>query len=98
MVLKGLRTVVTDGEKVYLNNTGDSSLSKAGTGDCLSGMTGTLLAQKMTPFDAACAAVYLHGRAGEIAGERLCMRSVLAHDVIDSIPTAIVEYIQKYGN
>ena len=45
-------------------------------------MLGTLLAQKMDPFDAACAAVHLHGRAGEIAGEQWGMRSALAMDVI----------------
>jgi ADP-dependent NAD(P)H-hydrate dehydratase len=97
VVLKGSRTVVTDGERVYVNHTGASSLSKAGTGDVLSGMTGTLLGQNMERFDAACAAVYLHGRAGQIAGERLGMRCVLAHDVIDAIPGAVREYEQRYG-
>jgi NAD(P)H-hydrate epimerase len=97
IVLKGSRTVVTDGQRVYINHTGDSSLSKAGTGDVLSGMTGCLLGQNMPPFDAACAAVYLHGRAGEIAGERLGLRCVLAHDVIDAIPAAVGEYEARYG-
>jgi NAD(P)H-hydrate epimerase len=97
VVLKGGRTVVTDGQRVYVNNTGDSSLSKAGTGDVLSGMIGTLLAQEMRGFDAACAGVYLHGRAGEIAGERLGRRCVLAHDVIDAIPQAVGEYERRYA-
>lgn len=97
VVLKGARTVVSDGQRVYINRTGDSSLSKAGTGDVLSGMTGTLLAQEMDPFDAACAAVHLHGRAGEIAGERLGMRCVLAHDVIEALPQAVREYELRYG-
>jgi NAD(P)H-hydrate epimerase len=92
VVLKGSRTVVTDGEKVYVNGTGDSSLSKAGTGDVLSGIVGTFLAQRMARFDAAVAAVWIHGRAGELAGQRLGMRSVLARDVIDSIAPAIAEY------
>jgi NAD(P)H-hydrate epimerase len=98
VVLKGSRTIVTDGDQVYVNHTGDSSLSKAGTGDVLSGMTGTLLAQEMDRFDAACAAVYLHGRAGELAGQKLGMRCVLAHDVIHAIPQAVAEYEKKYGN
>lgn len=97
VVLKGNRTVVTDGEKVYVNRTGDSSLSKAGTGDVLSGIIGTLLAQKMDRFDAACAGVWLHGKAGEIAGRRLGMRSVLAHEVIDALPEAIGAYEQANG-
>jgi NAD(P)H-hydrate epimerase len=97
MVLKGDRTVVTDGRRVYVNRTGDSSLSKAGTGDILSGIIGTLLAQQLDHFDAACMAVYLHGRAGEIAGKRLGRRSVLARDVIDSLPAAIGEYDRTLG-
>ena len=97
MVLKGDKTVVTDGERVYLNRTGDSSLSKAGAGDLLSGVIGTLLAQKMDPFDGACAGVYLHGRAGEIAGEHWGMRGVLAMDVAKSIPQAVLEYEKQFG-
>lgn len=95
VVLKGNRTVVTDGRRVYVNDTGDSSLSKAGTGDVLSGIVGTLLAQEMDHFDAACAAVWIHGRAGELAGARLGPRCVLAREVIDAIPQAIGEYERK---
>ena len=64
IVLKGHRTVVTDGERLYMNRTGDSSLSKAGAGDVLSGIIGTLLAQKMQPLDAACGGVWIHGKGG----------------------------------
>jgi NAD(P)H-hydrate epimerase len=92
VVLKGERTVVTDGRRVYVNTTGDSSLSKAGAGDVLCGLIVTQLAQEVDPFDAACIGVHLHGRAGELAGERLGRRSVLARDVIETIPAAIGEY------
>ena len=95
IVLKGERTVVTDGRRVYLNSTGDSSLSKAGSGDVLCGLVATLLAQSMTPFDAACIGVHLHGLAGELAGEKLGRRCVLARDVIDAVPQAITEYEKK---
>jgi NAD(P)H-hydrate epimerase len=88
IVLKGHRTVVTDAENLYVNHTGDSSLSKAGAGDVLSGMLVSLIGQGMPPFDAACAAVHLHGLAGEIAGKRLGRRSVLARDVIAAISDA----------
>ncbi|HEX4123293.1 MAG TPA: NAD(P)H-hydrate dehydratase [Tepidisphaeraceae bacterium] len=97
VVLKGARTVVTDGKQLYLNTTGDSSLSKAGTGDVLSGIVGTLLAQKVEPFFAAAIATYLHGRAGELAGQRLGQRCVLAMDVIDALPEAIREYEMKHS-
>lgn len=90
-VLKGARTVVTDGQRAFVNTTGDSSLSKAGSGDVLTGMIASLLGQGMERFEAACLAVYLHGRAGELAGQHLGQRSVLARDVIDSIAEAICE-------
>jgi NAD(P)H-hydrate epimerase len=85
VALKGEKTVVSDGSRVYLNRTGDSSLSKAGTGDVLAGLLGTLLAQMPDAFAAAVLAVHLHGRAGEQAGQRLGRRAVLARDVIDSL-------------
>ncbi len=91
VVLKGHRTVVTDGARVYVNQTGNSALAKAGTGDVLSGIIGALLGQKMERFEAACLGVYLHGRAGEIAGEKWGLRSVLAGEVCDALPGAIEE-------
>jgi NAD(P)H-hydrate epimerase len=97
IVLKGERTVVTDGKRVYVNRTGDSSLAKAGTGDVLSGVIGTLLAQQQERFDAACIGVFVHGRAGEIAGQRLGRRSVLARDVIDALSPALLEYEKQFG-
>lgn len=93
VVYKGDRTVVASpDERLYVNRTGNSALSKAGAGDVLSGILGTLLAQQMQPFDAACCAVCLHGIAGEIAGERFGLRSALARNVIDAIPDAIRRY------
>jgi ADP-dependent NAD(P)H-hydrate dehydratase len=92
VLLKGHRTVVADGNRVYVNHTGDSSLSKAGAGDVLSGMIAALLAVGMDRFAAACLAAHLHGRAGELAGQRLGRRCVLARDVIGQIPGAIAEY------
>jgi hydroxyethylthiazole kinase-like uncharacterized protein yjeF len=96
VVLKGSHTVVTDSVRVYVNTTGNSALAKAGTGDVLSGMSGCLLAQMDDPFNAACAAVHLHGRAGEIAGEKFGLRCVLSHDVIDAVPAAVREYEGTY--
>jgi hydroxyethylthiazole kinase-like uncharacterized protein yjeF len=90
ILLKGTRTVIaTPDGRIALNRTGDSSLSKAGAGDVLSGLIGTLLAQRMSPFDAARLAAHIHGRAGEVAGHELGQRCVLARDVIDALPAAI---------
>src|SRR5690606_1933333 len=91
VVLKGTRTIITDGQRIFVNTTGDSTLSKAGSGDVLSGMIGSLLGQRMDPFAAACLAAHLHGRAGELAGQRHGRRSALATDVIHHIHAAIAE-------
>jgi NAD(P)H-hydrate epimerase len=91
VLLKGGRTIISDGQKYFVNTTGDSSLSKGGSGDVLSGMLGCLLGQKISPFDAACLAAHIHGRAGELAGQKLGRRSVLSRDVIDALPAAIAE-------
>lgn len=92
VLLKGDRTVVADGRQVYVNQTGNSTLSKAGTGDVLSGMLGTLLGQGVGRFEAACLAAHLHGRAGELAGVTVGMRCALARDVVDAIAVAVAEY------
>lgn len=92
VLLKGHRTLITDGVRAYVNQTGDSSLSKAGTGDVLSGVIGSLIGQGMTAFDAACAGAWIHGKAGELAGEKLGARSVLAREVIENLGAALREY------
>jgi ADP-dependent NAD(P)H-hydrate dehydratase len=97
VVLKGSGTVVTDGGRVYVNPTGDSSLAKAGTGDILTGMVASLIGQGLDRFDAACCGTYLHGRAGQIAGEKLGRRCVLSEDVIDAVPQAVREYEERFG-
>jgi hydroxyethylthiazole kinase-like uncharacterized protein yjeF len=91
VVLKGAGTVVTDRRRLYINPTGDATLSKAGTGDILSGVLGCLLGQGMGPFDAATLAVWLHGRAGELAGAKYGRRSALGREVIDCLAAAIAE-------
>ena len=96
IVLKGSRTVVTEGQRVYVNLTGDSTLSKAGSGDVLCGVIGTLLGQQVPPFEAACMATWIHGKAGEIAGQRVGMRSALARDVIESLHLALAGYERHF--
>jgi len=97
IVLKGAKTIVTDGDRFYINPTGDSSLSKAGTGDVLTGICATLLAQDVDSFDAACMSVWIHGKAGEIAGAKIGQRSTTARDVIASIGEAFDAYASTFG-
>jgi ADP-dependent NAD(P)H-hydrate dehydratase len=89
VVLKGSRTVIAESQRLRINTTGDSSLSKAGTGDVLTGIIASLVGQGMTPFDAATLGTHVHGLAGELAGKRLGQRSVLASDVIEALAETI---------
>lgn len=92
-VLKSHNTVVCSKDfEIYINETGNSSLAKAGSGDVLAGMIAGLMAQKMAPFDAAKTAVCLHGKCGELASDDLTEYSVMAKDLIDYIPRAIKFY------
>jgi NAD(P)H-hydrate epimerase len=91
VLLKGHRTIIADADRYRINTTGNSALSKAGSGDVLSGIIGTLLAQKMPPFDAAALGAHIHGRAGELASQIFGLRSPIARDVIDKIHAAIAE-------
>ncbi|QDT56780.1 ATP-dependent (S)-NAD(P)H-hydrate dehydratase [Caulifigura coniformis] len=81
VVLKGHGTVVTDGERIVINSTGNPGMATGGTGDVLTGLTGALLAQKMAPFDAARLAVYLHGLAGDLAAKELSQPGLIASDL-----------------
>jgi len=94
VVLKGDDTIVTDGERLAVNALSSPALATAGTGDVLSGMTAALLARGLEPFAAACAAVIAHARAGRDAATRIgAAESVIATDVIDSIPAGMAPAI-----
>jgi NAD(P)H-hydrate epimerase len=90
VVLKGDDTIVTDGDRVAVNALPAPALATAGTGDVLSGIAAALLARGLEPFAAACAAVLTHARAGRDAALRIgAAESVIATDVIDSIPVGM---------
>ncbi len=89
VLLKGDDTIVTDGERAAINTVSSPQLATAGTGDVLAGMIGALIARGMDPFTATCAATIAHSRAGRAAGERIGNDSVIAGDVIDSIPAGL---------
>lgn len=91
-VLKGAGTIISspDGE-VYINHTGNSGMATGGSGDVLSGIIGSLLAQGASPINAAAAGVFLHGTIGDLAAEKLGKISMLPTDMIDMIPTAYLK-------
>jgi hydroxyethylthiazole kinase-like uncharacterized protein yjeF len=89
VVLKGDDTLVAEPSgRVAVSRGGASALATAGTGDVLSGVTGAFLAKKMDPFAAACAAVAVHARAGQVATRRIGTEGVIARDVIEALPEA----------
>ena len=87
-VLKGHRTLVSEGKKIYRNKTGNPGMATGGSGDVLAGIIGALIGQKMTPWDAACLGVEIHGRAGDIAAKEVGQVSLMATDILDALPRA----------
>ena len=88
-ILKGAGTVVTDGSRLYVNETGNAGMATAGAGDVLTGMLVALVAAGMEPFDAAVLAVWAHGRAGDLAAERQGVLGLTASDVLGCVPQAL---------
>ena len=90
VALKGAGTVVTDGEKVYVNKTGNPGMATAGSGDVLTGAITALMGQGLNNFDAAVLGVYIHGLAGDIAAEKVGQVSLMTTDIIESLPDAFM--------
>ena len=92
LVRKGHRTLVAapDG-RLAVNTTGNDGMAKGGSGDILTGLLTGLLAQGMEPFAACCAAVWLHGRAGDLAAEEKGRRGMTPLDIIEMLPYALKE-------
>lgn len=92
-VLKGYRSIVTDGNGYYINTTGNPGMATGGSGDVLTGIIASLLAQGLKQglkfFDVAILSVYIHGLAGDLAAKKLTEYSLIASDIIDYLPPAI---------
>jgi NAD(P)H-hydrate epimerase len=88
LALKGAGTVVTDGERVYVNPSGNPGMATGGTGDVLTGLAAGLLCQGLAPFEALQLAVFVHGLAGDLAARRTGELSLTAEDVLDRVPEA----------
>ena len=92
LVLKGAQTVVTDGERVFVNSTGNPGMATGGSGDVLTGILTAFLARKLDPFDAAALAVALHGKAGDLAAELIGPESLTADALIEHLCQAFAWY------
>jgi ADP-dependent NAD(P)H-hydrate dehydratase len=92
VVLKGAHTVVTDGQQVYTNSTGNPGMATGGSGDVLSGVIGALLASRMEAIAAAVLGVYLHGLAGDLARDEKGETALIATDLVDYLPRAFQKH------
>src|SRR4030042_6198119 len=92
IVLKGANTSIAlpDG-KCYFNSTGNPGMATGGSGDVLTGILLSLLAQGYEPSEAALAGVYLHGLAGDIAAQHTGQQALIASDIIDNIGNAFMK-------
>jgi NAD(P)H-hydrate epimerase len=92
VVLKGAGTVIANPSGEFaLSLTGNSGLSKGGSGDVLAGMITSFLAQGLHPFESACVAVWLHGAAADLAKETLSCRGMLPSDLIETLPALFLK-------
>lgn len=94
LLLKGANTVISESgsENVYINKTGNSGLAKGGSGDFLAGITVSLIAQGMNPFDAACTAAFLHGDCADSLADFTSERGMTVTKIAEYMPA----YLKKY--
>jgi NAD(P)H-hydrate epimerase len=95
LVLKGHRTLVSNGKKIFENNTGNPGMATAGMGDVLAGIISALIAQGLDCFEASKTGVYLHGLAGDLAAKDKTQQCLVASDVIDYLPQALKVLLKK---
>lgn len=85
-VLKGHHTVVTDGDQCRINPTGNPGMATGGSGDVLAGILTALVGQGLSPLDAASAAVWLHGAAGDFCAGEIGQYGMLPTDMLRVLP------------
>jgi len=96
VVLKGAGSLIAaPGQITQVNMNGNPGMATAGCGDVLAGIIGGLLAQKMKPFDAARAGVFIHGRAGDYGAFRRSQASLIAGDIIEELPFALRDLVLR---
>lgn len=83
---KGHRTLITDGTQCWENRTGNPGMATGGSGDVLAGILLSLLGQGVEPLNAAAAAAWLHGRAGDVCAEKMGEYGMLPGDLVEELP------------
>ena len=99
VLLKGAGTIAAapDG-RMTINTTGNTGLSTGGTGDVLSGVVGAFLAQRLSPFDAALAAMYIHGKAAErLSASGSGPAGLTAGELAPAMRACLNDLLARYG-
>ena len=86
VVLKGHKTVITDGTTTYINETGNPGMAVGGSGDVLAGMIAALIGQGIDPLEAAACGAWLHGAAGDLCAEDMGQYAMLPSDILNYLP------------
>lgn len=86
VLLKGHRTVITDGETTYINHTGNPGMAVGGSGDVLAGIIVSLLGQGIDPLEAAACGAWLHGAAGDLCAAEIGQYGMLPGDMASVLP------------
>ncbi len=86
LVLKGHRTLVVSKDRVYVNRSGNAAMAKGGSGDVLTGLIASFIAQGLDPYEASVWAVYIHGRSGDLAVKKTGELGLTASDMIHFFP------------
>jgi NAD(P)H-hydrate epimerase len=95
MVLKGAHTVTVSGDNLFFNDSGNSGMATAGSGDVLSGVIAAFLAQKYEPLMAAVFSIYIHGAAGDLAAQTYAHEGLRAGVISNFIGPAILQLFRK---
>ena len=86
LLLKGHRTIITDGSKCYVNSAGNPGMATGGSGDVLAGIITSLIGQGIAPLEAAACSAWLHGAAGDICAEEIGQYGMLPTDMLNVLP------------
>ncbi|MBE6977095.1 MAG: NAD(P)H-hydrate dehydratase [Ruminococcaceae bacterium] len=86
ILLKGHQTLITDGETVYQNQTGNPGMATGGSGDVLAGVIVSLIGQGLDPLEATAAAAWLHGKAGDLCAAEIGQYGMLPTDLLCALP------------
>ncbi|HOX05409.1 MAG TPA: NAD(P)H-hydrate dehydratase [Planctomycetota bacterium] len=92
VLLKGAGTLVAEKDRLFVNATGNPGMATGGSGDVLTGVSAALVGQRLDHFEAGALGAHIHGLAGDLAARRFGQISMIAGDLVESLPAAFENY------